>query len=453
MPVLDEWRLLRNGCVVGTISNHPTIDAGEFVTTSPLSTMKGKEEEIVDGCTVSTKSGSMYKLGRRGDAGEGEVEGGGVMGWGGLFNGAKNSNGAKKAAVPSVPSSVVVKPPPPRKSQSSPVVPKATTSKAASASTSAATDESEKKAMKERLRKARIQYGLTGQTVGDGKYLLSGKPRRTTSGKSMIYDAYRSDTNGLPSGPTLTVKVSPNVVAVSRESINYDKVKRGLFSGQFVTKIEFLPRAKGSAKGMDRQCALIIESGERDLKAVLVDRKGRGLEGRAMRNAASCAAQCVQAMHTSGLVWTDLKAENFVVLKDSKDMADTKGIDLESAIRRGGNPVDYSPEACPPEFAIEFLQGRGCDFVLDYSYDVWSYGMLLYELSVGQPYFSAKNPGAITKALRSPNFEANLDKVKDDKLRDLVGQCLRYDPKKRPGVPQILLHPFFFTTGIGPFSF
>ena len=134
-------------------------------------------------------------------------------------------------------------------------------------------------------------------------------------------------------------------------------------------------------------------------------------------------------------------------------MAGTKGIDLESAIAKGGNPVDYSPEACPPEFAKAFLNGYGADFVLDYSYDIWSFGMLLFEMSTGKPYFAGKSPSAITKTLNIGEFDANLNGVKDAKLRDLIGQCLQSDSKKRPGIAQILLHPYFVTTGIGPFSF
>ena len=45
--------------------------------------------------------------------------------------------------------------------------------------------------------------------------------------------------------------------------------------------------------------------------------KRQGLEGKALRDACSAAAQCVQAVHSSRLVyWTDLKPENFVVIND-----------------------------------------------------------------------------------------------------------------------------------------
>eukprot|EP00957_Ditylum_brightwellii_P057605 4368551-Ditylum_brightwellii.AAC.1 len=161
-----------------------------------------------------------------------------------------------------------------------------------------------------------------------------------------------------------------------------------------------------------------------------------GLTGRPLRDAAAAAGQCVQAMHSSNMVWTDLKTENFVVQqnKGNDGSLTVKGIDLESARRMKGNPVDYSPEACPPEFANAFISGDGATFVLEPSYDMWSLGMMLYEVSVGKPYFDGKSPIAITKALRYDDFEADVSAVKDDKLRDLIGQCLRRNPKERPSI-------------------
>jgi len=74
-------------------------------------------------------------------------------------------------------------------------------------------------------------------------------------------------------------------------------------------------------------------------------------------------------MHSSGMVWTDLKAENFVTTDNSQTVTDDRlelqgmqGIDLESAIWPKGNPADYSVEACPPEFAKMKGDGGRCGF-------------------------------------------------------------------------------------------
>jgi len=118
------------------------------------------------------------------------------------------------------------------------------------------------------------------------------------------------------------------------------------------------------------------------------------------------------------------------------------------------NPVDYSPEATPPEFAKAFLAGDGPYFVLEYNYDMWSYGMLLFELATGKGYFDGKSPVQITRALNADDIEIDIsDADIDPKLRDLIKSCLQVNPKSRPSIVQVLLHPYFLTTGIGPFSF
>lgn len=304
------------------------------------------------------------------------------------------------------------------------------------------------------VRKAtRQKLSLNGRTVGNGKYLLAGKAV-TSSLKSLIFAGYRADDNGQPKGEQLTVKLSTNYEALERENRNYNKAATGVFPGAFVNKLEFLTYADG--KGFDDYSALIIEAGRTDLRALLNERDGKGLEGRALRDAAAAAGLCIQAMHSSGLVWTDLKAENFVVVSDSlgdDDLPGVKGIDLESAMPIRSNPVDYSPEACPPEFAKAFMEGEAAEFRLDPSYDIWSLGMLLYELSTGSSYFQGQSPTLITKVLSNDSFSAELSDVPDPKLADLISKCLQKDPRKRPNITTFLFHPYFTTTGLFAWSF
>jgi len=295
-------------------------------------------------------------------------------------------------------------------------------------------------------------FGLNGRTVGDGKYLLSGSMMTSTSGRSNIYSAYRSDSRGLPTGARLTVKISADPDRLARESRNYDKVTGGLFGGSFVRKVEYLPSAAG--QGIAGGSALVLESGERNLRELMAARGRQGLEGKSLRQAAVALVQCIRAMHSSNLVWTDLKAENFVVVTDSMgdgSLAGVKGIDLESIVQKGTAPLDYSPEACPPEFADAYVRGYGDQFQVEESYDIWSFGMLMYELSTGRKYFAGLSPTEITRFLRA-DFVPKLDGVSDGRMRDLIGQCLQVEPRKRPSVAQVLFHPYFLTTGFASIS-
>eukprot|EP00746_Dinoflagellata_sp_MGD_P165547 gnl/MRDRNA2_/MRDRNA2_94876_c0_seq1.p1 gnl/MRDRNA2_/MRDRNA2_94876_c0~~gnl/MRDRNA2_/MRDRNA2_94876_c0_seq1.p1 ORF type:complete len:397 (-),score=53.22 gnl/MRDRNA2_/MRDRNA2_94876_c0_seq1:416-1606(-) len=305
------------------------------------------------------------------------------------------------------------------------------------------------------LRDVHDDFGTTGQTIGNGKYLLCKNPLRTPSGRSKIYRAYRSDSEGNPVGSQLVVKTSADADAMSREAKNYDRVTSGPFRGHFVKKIEFLPQmhAQPADRSLDSQCALVMEAGREDLKDILFHRGG--LTGNALRDVASTAAQCVHAMHSSSMAWTDLKPENFIVMKDETSQINSrlevKAIDVEGAIPFRGDPLMYTPESCPPEWASA-LAGKSdlSALKMDRSYDIWSYGMLLYELSTGHGYFSGRTQQAITRSLSSDNFEVDLSEVQDGMLRDLIQRCLTSNPRKRPSIIQVLLHPYFMKTGIGP---
>ena len=388
-PEIDNWKILTNGRIVGQIKGHPTIPDMESVTTSPLLNPRLARKNKA----VATISGSKYYLGNPAMYITGPSAGG-------------EANG-----------------------KSTPV------------------------SFQELQRKALVDNDLTGEVVGDDsiQYLLAARPQRSTSGKSKIYKAYRANEDGLPEGDAVTVKISANWEALEREAANYNRItKEGMTRGQFVVLYDYLPTASVITKKFATSSAVVVERGTVDLKKYISI--NGALQGKELRDAAAAAAQCLQAIHSSGLVWCDLKTENFVVTSDGQ----VKGIDLESAMPVKDNPVDYSPEATPPEFAQAFLDGDGPYFVLEYSYDVWSLGMLLYELATGKGYWDGKTPVQITKALRNKpviQLDKNKNNVEiDPKLKDLIRKCTDLDPKKRPGVLQILLHPYFISTGIGPFA-
>mmetsp|Transcript_20023 Transcript_20023/g.27821 ORF Transcript_20023/g.27821 Transcript_20023/m.27821 type:complete len:495 (-) Transcript_20023:113-1597(-) len=436
IPVLNKWRVDKAGCVIGLVTGHPVIDDGDRITTSPLSNPNAASEQKI----VVTKSGSKYKLGTA------QVS---FM--------AKNGNAkASAAAAPAKKTAPRTKPAP--KSQPPPVKEKKNDFFAKKKPAPApspppppkAEPKSEEQMFQQAMKQATTEYNLTGETIANGKYLVAGRSKRSTSGKSDIYTAYRADSSGLPMGQALTIKVSPNRVALQRETKNYQKITSGLTRGMFVNLVEFIDNA-GPGKRFNGQCALVIEKGERDVRELLVSRK-RGLKGKELRDAAASAAQCLEAVHKSNLVWTDLKAENFVVQEEAGNLL-FKGIDLESAMPTKNNPVDYSPEACPPEFAKAYLAGEGLEFILSNRYDIWSYGILLYELSTGKAYFGKKSPSQITQTVRSAGFEVDVSAIQDEKMKDLIQQCCQIEPKKRPSITQVLFHPYFLTTGIGPFSF
>ena len=338
LPEISNWKVLPTGAIVGIVNNHPIIDDGDIITTSPLLEPDNSQANMI----VTTKTGSQYKL-------KNSFQ---------IFNAANSVLKQRK-----------LKPAKLKPSQQKQQINNNQQSSLSLGGTKNVPPPTEYEGLV-----------LTEQTVGEGKYMLVNYPRRSTSGKSLIYTAFRTDKEGLPTGKRLVVKLTPNENALQREYYNYKHVTTsGFLRGKFAQCIDFYPIA--DSKHFTTQSALVIEGGLKDLKQLLNARWGQGLTGQAMRDVAHTAGQCIQAMHASNMVWTDLKTENFVIMEEedgNSGLKTVKGIDLESARPIGQNPVDYSPEACPPEFAKAFVDGYGAEFILQSSYDMWSLGKCCY---------------------------------------------------------------------------
>merc|ERR1712217_70745 len=126
-------------------------------------------------------------------------------------------------------------------------------------------------------------------------------------------------------------------------------------------------------------------------------------------------------------------------------LPEIKGIDVEAALPPKSEPVSYTAKISPPEFARDCYGARGKDnsrLVLDYNYDIWSYGMFLYELAMGRSYFQGINAVGVIRTLSSDKFEVDVSDVEDEQLRDLISQCLNNDPKKRPTIAKVMSHPY-----------
>lgn len=257
----------------------------------------------------------------------------------------------------------------------------------------------------------------------------------TNTPKADVFKAFRKDeVTGEAVGDEVVIKLSKNHQGMERESQNYD----ALDSDLFVEKHEFYePAEEGDAS------AMVLEAAETDLTRYI--NANIPLSTEDLKQKAKGVVDILVELHEKNVVWTEVKTCNFVVLADNGEV---RGIDLESATYVGTPNIMHTAAGTPPEFAVEHLAGRNANMEL--SFDIWSLGMVLYQLAVGENYFAPRFEltdfeGIFT--FLKENEELDFTKLNatatDPRLKELIISCLAFDPAARPTIQQIREHPFF----------
>lgn len=353
-----------------------------------------------------------------------------------------------------------------------------------------------------------VQQEDEGIVLGH-KYLLDDDLAETsTSGKSTLVEAvshtaydgtqnqndksqgYGSDATATKSmDDKVLVKFSDNIKALKREARIYNKIAgEDEYKDLFVTIHDFynpqekkknekekeklsdsttkeetffdtrtqslqpISKAKVTFKG---QAALVMERGTQDLKSYI--RENGPMKGKALRDAVVTTARTLKAFHAKKKVWTELKSANFVMIPETGEgplnKHVLKAIDLESAVPKGQPPIDFSPEAIPPEFAKAYLLEVEHKMEMQKSFDIFSLGLLWYEMATGVQYWQREffqdqqecdDALRIAHGMKHRN-EICLEHVSDKlekPLRELIEKCLRVNPEERPKIDEVLAHPY-----------
>lgn len=284
-------------------------------------------------------------------------------------------------------------------------------------------------------------------------FLLGGKYRvistgsqgpRISSGKSAVLDAVMEDNSvtGSRKGISpLKAKLSRNLAVLQRERNNIIAL-RGTGSAAKKSIIEVLELMENyDGRGGH---ALVMEAGKEDLVAKI---KRDGASSRQeLKKICATAGDVLLALEKRRLVWTDLRAANFVLMQGSGGV---KAIDLESAVPMNEKPVDCTPEVTPPEVASLYVQGRLTQATVAPSYDVWSLGILLLFLaSGGKNLFEGEASSRVMTSLASATQEKvdlQVDRlVGDTKSAAFIKKLLVVDPKSRLSAAAVKRNLLFF---------
>jgi len=159
---------------------------------------------------------------------------------------------------------------------------------------------------------------------------------------------------------------------------------------------------------------------------------------------ASAIADAVSYLHAQGIVHRDLKPENIMITPTGGIKIMDFGIALDRSARRVTWGVGLSQVTGTPDYmAPEQIQGRRGDERAD----VYSLGVILYEMLVGAPPFAATNLYAAMqdKMHQQPTPPRQVRPEIPAGLEEVVLRALARDPAGRPaGAAQFrewLLHP------------
>ena len=215
----------------------------------------------------------------------------------------------------------------------------------------------------------------------------------------------------------------------------------------------------------NKEMYLVMKRADRSLFDVINTERFAGRDWKRIQDIARMAASSLQFMNQKQVIHGDFKPRNY--MRTDYEANEWKLIDLDASVRHN-EPIDpekCSSAYCPPELAKHLFTYKGERPVAQESYDVWSFGVVLYEMLTGTPLFLRDqtddalytneskadlvnwlsiNASRLDRVLSL--CEGNITEEIHDTIKyaqQLVRLCLNVDPNKRPDFAEILDHPFF----------
>ena len=204
--------------------------------------------------------------------------------------------------------------------------------------------------------------------------------------------------------------------------------------------------------------AFVMESADRNLEQIHLSEQ---LDDATVANMMRQVAAALASLHKENLLHGDVKLKNIVRVAGSQAMklrhdeeAAPKIIDFDAAVKFGEFAgAKLSTGCAPPEIIAKAYPHSVLHNVkAHYSFDSWSFGVVLYTLLAGDTLFRTdRNDNIATRGLKELAIWSEVQcqivlsqsPIKNALAIKLLKKLLHPDPTKRPSMAQVLEHDYF----------
>lgn len=180
---------------------------------------------------------------------------------------------------------------------------------------------------------------------------------------------------------------------------------------------------------------MVTEYAQGDLFQILED--DHQLPEDEIRKIAIQLTQALHVLHSNRIIHRDMKPQNILIGSKQQiklcDFGFARAISHDSSLLTSikGTPLYMAPELVRQQ-------------PYNYTVDLWSLGVILYELAVGRPpFYTDRIVSLIEMIVREP---VKYPPTMSPEFQNFLAGLLNKDPSKRMTWPEILSHPFILET-------